>query len=250
MQQYPSGNQPYSQSQLSPSYPSGSLSDPNSPTWTPPQTPPPAMPPYPQYRMPPPPPQALKRRRIWPWIVGAIAVLIVAGTGAAISGGNNAPVTSPTPATRAQARVLTPVPTQMPTATPTPTGNKIGQPVSLNGWLVTVNGIKVSHGSDFNTPQKPEDVFLWIDVTIHNGTGQSQPVSSLAMFSLKNAATGQIYDQSIDTDAPASPDGTLASGGKLRGTIVFEIPGKTHQVELDFTPDFSGNQVSWTLNVP
>ena len=222
----------------------------NQPTWIPAsqQTPPPPpMQSYPPYGMQP-PPQPPKRRRRWPWVVGIIVILfvIIAVASAANAGGSNAPASTPTPTAQVQASAPTAQPTPAPTATPG--GNKIGQPVSLSGWLITVNSVKHVAGSGFNTPQKPGDIFLWVDVTVRNNTGQSQPVSSLAMFSLKDA-TGQTYDQSIDTDAPASPDGTLANGGKLRGTLVFEVPKSAHSFEFDFTPDFSGAQASWTFHV-
>ena len=220
------------------------------PTWVPAarQTPPP--PPvqsYPQgYKGPPSVLPPKRKRRLWLWLVGGVLAIIVIGALAfAANGHSPSPsVSISTPTGPAQASA----PTRWPAATPTPRGNRIGQPVSLVGWLITVNGVKRVAGSGFNTPQKPGDIFLWVDVTLHNGTGQPQPVSSLAMFSLKDG-TGQTYDQSIDTDAPASPDGTLANGGKLRGTVVFEVPTSMHVFEFDFTPDFSGAQASWTFRV-
>lgn len=213
-----------------------------------PLTPPPS-PAYP-YGAPMPAPQPpKKKRRVWAWVIGILVVLIVISAIASAAGGNTTKTSiAPTPTTQASSQP-THAAQPTPTATPTLSGHKVGEPVMLNGWAVTVNGVKTSQGSDFNQPQHSGDIFLWVDVTVENHTGSSQTVSSLGQFSLKDES-GQTYNETIDSDAPASPDGDLANGKKLRGTLVYEVPGATKTVEFDFTPDaFGSDQASWQLSV-
>ena len=146
---------------------------------------------------------------------------------------------------------------QQPTATPTQPSSsstsgshKLGDVVTIDNWQVVVNTAKISHGGQYDTVQHAGDVFLEIDVSVTNQTGKSQTFSSLLSFTLKDS-TGQTYDQSFVSDAPSSPDGTVANGSKLRGTVVYEVPPTMHSFEFDVAPDsFNSSDVAtWTLSV-
>lgn len=198
-------------------------------------------------------PQPPRKGRGWIWIiVSVVAVLIIVGAAVAANANKSNQQASVTPTTQT-GQATQPAQTQ-PTAAPTqPSSNsggmhKVGDVVTLDGWQLTVNGVKTSSGDEFNQP-KPGDTFLLIDVTAVNQTGQSQPFSSFLSFTLKDS-TGQKYDETIDTNAPSSPDGNVAAGGKIRGTVVYDVPQTQHTFELDFTPDITSADVAtWSLTI-
>lgn len=190
----------------------------------------------PHYLAQQPPPQKKRRRGC---LVSASVVIVVVIAIVAIvstnSGKGGTPTTSATSATKESRTELA----------VTPTGaNKVQQPVNLDNWTITVNKVSTSKGSEFNQPQKPGDVFLLVDVSLKNNTGSSQTVSSLVLFSLKDAS-GQAYNGTFDTDAPDTPNGNLPAGQLLRGTIPYEVPATLH----DFLFSFSPSLADWSLSV-
>lgn len=211
---------------------------------------PPQQQPYPpgQYAPPPygapssPPPR--KKRRIWLWIVVALVVLAVIGAVAANSGGKGAtPTASTTPTTSGSSSSSTP------TAPAGPTAHKVGDVVSIGSWQVTVNGVSTNTGDSVIQP-KAGNVFVLIDVTVTNTDSQAQPVSSLISFDVKDAS-GQKYTETIVDGAPNPPDGNVPAGGKVRGTLAYEMPTSAKSIELDFTPSLGSTDVAtWNLTVP
>lgn len=183
-------------------------------------------------------------------------VILFGAVFAAIQGKNNdAPVVSEptaqagtTPAS-APTQAQTSQPTTAPTSSSTGS-HKIGDVVSIDNWLVTVNGVKTSSGGQYDPPQHAGDIFLEIDVSVTNQTGQSQTFSSLLSLTLKDS-TGQKYNETFVSDAPSSPDGTVANGSKLRGTVTYEVPQTMHSFEFDVAPDSltSTNVAVWNLTV-
>lgn len=124
---------------------------------------------------------------------------------------------------------------------------KVGDVVTVGtDWQVTVNSVKTSTGGDFDQP-KTGDTFLEISVTMKNISAQEQDASSLIFWSLKDS-TGQQYDEAVVTDAPSTPDGKVAAGDKLTGTLSYQVPLTQKQFELSFAPDpISTGQTIWKL---
>lgn len=210
---------------------------------------PPPMQQYPYGAPAPSQPPKKNRSRTWGIIIGIVVVLVVA-IALANAGSQSSKGNTPAPATQTSSQSQSSQPnSQSQSSQPEQSAgdHKIGDPVTLDGWTVTVNSVKRSSGDgDFNVP-KTGNVYLLIDVTVVNNTGQSQTASSDLQFSFKDS-TGQSYTTALDTAAPASPDGTIANGGKVRGTIVYEVPQSMHAWELDFQPGmFSGDQATWSL---
>lgn len=200
------------------------------------------MPPMQQYPYGTPPmqsqPPKKQRGRIWAIIIGIVVALIVV-VAVANTGNQSSKSNAPAPTTQANQN--------QPTQAAQPAGgHRVGEPVTLSGWTVTVNSVKRNSGDgQFNIP-KAGNVYLFIDVAVVNNTGQPQTVSSLMQFSLKDA-TGQSYNEALDSAAPNAPNGTIADGSKVRGTLVYEVPKSTNVWELDFQPDFSTDQAVWSL---
>ncbi|HLG78326.1 MAG TPA: DUF4352 domain-containing protein [Ktedonobacteraceae bacterium] len=285
MQYPPNPPDPYQSSPSSPSYPSypPAQQPPPPPSGgyqptTDPYAPPPSGPyaptqpasgsypyTYPPQQMPPqyggpyqPMQQPPRKGRGWLWITISVvvALILIGGVIAAVSAANK-PAQQANGTPTAQAGQATQAATQpgqtQPTAAPTQSSSssgmhKVGDVVTIGGWQITVNGVKTSQGDEFNQPHAG-NTFLLVDVTAVNQTGQAQTFSSLISFTLKDS-TGQKYDETIDTAAPSSPDGNVAAGGKLRGTLAYEVPLSQHSFELDFTPDFTSTDVAtWSLSV-
>lgn len=189
------------------------------------------------------------RSRVWGIIIGIVivlAVVIALANAGGQSGKGSAPAPTAQTSNQSQPAQATSQ-SQSGQSAQSAGGHRVGEPVTLSGWTVTVNSVKRSSGDgEFNVP-KAGNVYLLIDVTVVNNTGQSQVVSSDLQFSLKDS-TGQSYTEALDTAAPAAPNGTVADGGKVRGTLVYEVPQSIHTWELDFQPDlFSGDQATWSL---
>jgi hypothetical protein len=213
--------------------------------------------PGPNYPQPP-----RRKNYLWLIIVAAVLVVVVFGIVFASANSNKGSTggTQATAQTSGATATATSAPTQagqQPTATPTQPSSsstsgshKLGDVVTIDNWQVVVNNAKISHGGQYDTVQHTGDVFLEIDVSVTNQTGKSQTFSSLLNFTLKDS-TGQTYDQSFVSDAPSSPDGTVANGSKLRGTVVYEVPPTMHSFEFDVAPDsFNSSDVAtWNLSV-
>jgi len=124
---------------------------------------------------------------------------------------------------------------------------KVGDVVTVGtDWQVTVNSVKTSAGGEFDSP-KTGDTFLEISVTMKNISAQEQEASSLIFWSLKDS-TGQRYDEAVVSDAPSTPDGKVAAGDKLTGTLSYQVPLAQKQFELSFAPDpISSGQTIWKL---
>lgn len=125
---------------------------------------------------------------------------------------------------------------------------KVGDQVKVGTtYIVTVNSAKTNQGDDVIQP-KSGDTFLIVDVSLKNVSSQEQDVSSLLMFTLKDA-TGQKYDETI-TDGATPPDGQLAAGDVLRGQLSYEVPQSQHSFTLAFQADItSSGQTIWDLSV-
>jgi len=185
--------------------------------------------------------QQPKRRKRGCLISGAIAVVVVIAivviATTASSKGNNTGTLSNTSSNGSGG------------ATTSDKTFKVGDVVTVGtNWQVTVNNVKTSTGDDVTQP-KAGNTFFEVSVTLKNISSQEQNVSSLIFWSLKDN-TGQKYDETIVTSAPSSPDGKVAAGDKLTGTLAYEVPLAQKQFELAFTPDLtSSGQTIWNLQI-
>jgi hypothetical protein len=128
---------------------------------------------------------------------------------------------------------------------------KVGDTVTVGStWKTTANGIKTDDGGQFSA-LKSGDTYVLVDISLTNLSGSEQNVSSLANFTFKDS-TGQKYDESIDPNVNGgTPDGKVASGDTLRGTLTYEVPASQKAFTLAFAPDItSSGQTIWDLSLP
>jgi hypothetical protein len=211
----------------------------------------PQMYPPPQYQQPPqypplmPPKKPKSRKRLWLIIGLVVLVLIVIVSVASQVGKGSQPTTTTSQATQAASTSQQPQPTAKPTQS---SANTIGKAVQVGDtWVVTINSVKTSPGSDFTKP-KSGNTFVVVDVTVKNISSSNQTVSSLLMFNLKDA-TGQQYTEAI-TDYTKAPDGTATPNSLLRGQLVYEVPSSDHTFTFSYQSDLTGSDITeWNVNV-
>lgn len=123
----------------------------------------------------------------------------------------------------------------------------VGQQVKVGDtWMVTLDNVKTSKGSDYAKP-KDGNVYLLVTVSMKNVSNQEQTVSSLGNFSLQDSS-GQKYTQTIYPDAGTAPDGKVEAGSPIKGVLVYEAPTSMHQFTFSFAPDMiSSGQTIWDI---
>ena len=234
------------------------------PTNYPPQQPYAEQPQYgqqPYYSQPQPgmypPPQPPKKKHTVRNVLIIVAIVLVLACGgisavvinAARSVSNN--VSNAVATANADSTQISSSPgTQSTSAPGTQSTYKVGQVVSVaNTWQVTVLSATTDKGGQFNTLQKPGDIFILITVSMKNISSQEQDATSLLQWSLQDTS-GQKYNIGIDTNAGATPDGKVEAGSPLKGVLTYEVPANIHSFTLSFQSDLlSTGQTIWDITV-
>lgn len=130
-----------------------------------------------------------------------------------------------------------------------PTHHKVGDQVDVDGiWLVTVNSVRTSAGSDYEKPASG-NTYLVLNVTMKNQSQQVEDVSTWLQFSLKDDS-GQAYSEALTTFTKAAPGGSVEPGGLTRGEFAYEVPVSVHHFTLYFEPEIFGESLAaWDLTV-
>ncbi len=222
--------------------------NPDEPGYPPPQQPsyppqgyPPQQPYYPPLYGPPP----QKKSRTWLWIVlGVLVVLILGCIGVSTLVLRSAGTAINTVATSVASTVTT---SSSSSNSSNATKGSIGTPVVVDSdWTVTLNSVKTNTGSQFDQP-KAGNIFLVVNVTLHNTSSTTQPASTAIQWSLKDS-TGQTYNQDITFGG--GPDGTIAAGGLLRGNIAYEVPKSVHSFILQFVAGIGSKDLAeWNVSI-
>lgn len=174
-------------------------------------------------------------------ILGAVAVILVIIIAVVSAGGKNTPTSDTGTDSSSSSNA------NQATQSTSQTTNTIGKSVPVGHWLVTVNSIKTSKGSQFSMP-KSGNIYLVVDVTVKNTSSTNQNVSSLGMFNLKDS-TGQQYTETL-TDFTKLPDGAVTPGSLLRGQLAYEVPISEHTFTFAFLSDLTGNDITeWHIPI-
>ena len=169
-----------------------------------------------------------------------LVIIIIAVIASASHGSGSTPNTSTSSTTS------TSTASQSPTQA-SATAHKVGDNVSIDGWGISVDNLKTSQDDPLGQ-LKSGDVYLEVSISLKNNTGQNQTFSSLLFFSMTDS-TGQKYDQSLTSGVP-SPDGAVANGNPLKGTLSYEVPATTKAFILTFTPSLgSTDTATWNLSL-
>lgn len=123
-------------------------------------------------------------------------------------------------------------------AEPEKTTFSVGEQVSLNDVVVTMNNVTESNGSQFNKPTDG-NTFILCEFTIENNSEKDLAVSSLMCFEayVDDYSTSMSLSALLESDK-SQLDGTVAAGKKMNGIIGYEAPADWKEIEVRFTPDF------------
>lgn len=130
-------------------------------------------------------------------------------------------------------------------AAATPDVFKIGDSVTFNDLVITVNSIKDDHGDDFLKPAEGK-VYKIVDVTVENNGANDAIVSSMLNTSLSDH-DGYTYNVAFTTAIENQLDGSVPAGRKLRGQVAYEVPTDASGLEFIFSDPFTQGQAIWSL---
>jgi hypothetical protein len=114
----------------------------------------------------------------------------------------------------------------------------VGDLVELGDWQVRVHGVTDPVVSDDELFQPPEGQrWVAVDVEVTNTGDQTETVSSMLCFEIMDGQN-RTYDQTVTgVSTAATPDGDVASGASLRGTVEYEVPADAAGLRLNFSCD-------------
>lgn len=125
-------------------------------------------------------------------------------------------------------------------------GFGVGDTISDDDFRITLNRVRTLDEDSFGS-SPDNDLFLILDVTIENLEDEETNVSSILSLSLRGSDAYE-YDQAIFVETKGSLDGSIRSGGKLRGEIAYDVPTLNF---YEFTYEhslFGGSGVTFVVN--
>ena len=195
-----------------------------------------------------------RRRRAWPWVVGALAVLFLVVVIAAVASSPNSSqkTASTTSATTAPTHAATAAPTAKPAAAPAARdGSCSPQPCANDnyGWIVTVSNVRYgANGGQFEQPEAG-NVFFMIDVTFTNKLDQEQHANPTEFVLQDGAGIKHTVRPLIEVSCGAWDPVNLTKGSALTKCISFEATaGKPAGLTLVWTPSGFGGGYNMKLS--
>ena len=117
----------------------------------------------------------------------------------------------------------------------------VGETLKVDNIEMTVTKVDKSQGSEYDKPQKAENEFVIVSVSIKND-GQKQVSYNPYYFKMQNSQ-GQIVNTtytSINSDTSLN-SGDLAAGGSVTGTVAFEEPTNDAGLVLQYQDNVFAN---------
>lgn len=129
---------------------------------------------------------------------------------------------------------------------------KVGETVSLKDVNITLVSSTESAGSEYVKPDDGKE-FLILEFNIENNSSKDINISSVANFeaycddySLNQDILGQ---QAPEAEGKTQLDGSVASGKKMNGIIVYQVPTGYKSFEINVAPDFwSTKDIKYVIN--
>ncbi len=175
-------------------------------------------------------PEPKKKSRKWLWILGGIVVLIII---IAVSGGNGEP-TKVGETNTAGAN------------TNQQTEYAVNDIIKIDDYTMTVNKVERNWQSpaDYDTPESGKEYVL-VEVTITNEGTDSVPYNTYDFKMQDNNGVQKTEAFTMVENSLSSGD--LASGGKITGNLVYDVPLDATGLKLLFSPTFWGKTVTVNL---
>lgn len=113
----------------------------------------------------------------------------------------------------------------------------VGDLVELGDWQVKVHGVTdpFTSSNQFVQPAAGNR-YVAADIEVFNRSDAPQTVSSLLCFELQDS-TNVAYQLSMagaGSGGPLPPDGEVAPGASLRGTLTYEVPAAATGLRIHF----------------
>jgi hypothetical protein len=122
-----------------------------------------------------------------------------------------------------------------PTSIPQSVKGRIGQTLSQNGYIITVNQAEKSQSYGDYKKAKPGNIFLAVDITIQSDKDKGVSVSTFEA-TLKDGQ-GFKYDATfLGKDPQLATQNDLPKGEKIRGWVTFEVPQTARGFTLEYKP--------------
>ena len=129
---------------------------------------------------------------------------------------------------------------------------QVGETVSLKDVNVTLVSSTESAGSEYVKPDDGKE-FLILEFNIENNSSKDINISSVANFeaycddySLNQDILGQ---QAPEAEGKTQLDGSVASGKKMSGIIVYQVHTGYKSFEINVAPDFwSTKDIKYVIN--
>jgi hypothetical protein len=174
-------------------------------------------------------------------LFGLIAIVVIAAIGSARQSGQNVTPGAGAPTLTPRAATESSKPTAKPEPKPAPVA-KIGDRVESAGVAITVNGVQRADSVGQLLKAKPGRVYTVADVTIETTGREKAPYNPL-YFKVKDSG-GFEYNGSLLSGENSLKSGELEQGGKVRGTVAFDVPSEAKGLVLSYQPSviFGGYQ--------
>lgn len=133
-------------------------------------------------------------------------------------------------------------PTDEPAPVPTPSSFAVGDVIEMGDLTMVVLGWSTPPGDDFTQPESGNR-FVVVDLLLVNTGSVADSVSSLLQMELKDG-DNRSYD--IDIFAPSatgssSPEGEIAPGERVRGSVGFQTPADATGLQFVFDASLFGS---------
>lgn len=112
--------------------------------------------------------------------------------------------------------------------------HNVGDTIKLGDLQYTTHNVKANTKGFF--PPAKGMKYMYVDISVENIGDEEETVSSLLQFKLRNIE-GEELDFAIGIDGKGSVDGSVNSGEKIRGDLVFEVPENLMNAELTIDRD-------------
>lgn len=122
---------------------------------------------------------------------------------------------------------------------------KIGDSVSFNDLVITLNSVENHAGNEFQKPDEGK-MFLVVDATIENKGEETETVSSLLQLNMADSE-GYSYGPMLAMFIDNQLDGQVLAGRKMRGQVAFEVPKEATGLEFIFKNPFTSGQAIWSV---
>lgn len=133
-------------------------------------------------------------------------------------------------------------PTDEPAPAPTPSSFAVGDIVEMGDLTMVVLGWSTPPGDDFTQPD-PGNKFVIVDLLFVNTGSEADSLSSFLQMELKDS-TSQVYDIDLMAAVAAganSPEGEIAPGERIRGSVGFQTPADAGGLQFVFDASVFGS---------